>query len=309
MAKMPPQKPKLPKGEIKAGFDQTTVDLKIDQIVSIKLVTPAARKSPKYHQILASIREVGIIEPPVVSRDPHARSKYILLDGHMRIEALKELGETEVTCLVSTDDEAFTYNKHINRLSTVQEHRMILRAIERGVPEAKIAAALNIDTRSIATRRDLLNGICSEAADLLKDKMVPIATFPILKRMKSFRQIEAATLMNDAGVYSKTYARALLAATPKAQLTDPDKPKKIKGLDEDQMARMESEMESLQREYRLIEENYGKDVLNLTLTKGYLGSLLGNAKVVRYLAQNHRDILNQFQKIADMTSLAKESAA
>lgn len=309
MAKIPPQKPKLPKGEIKAGFDQNTVDLKIDQIVLIKLVTPAARKSPKYHQILASIREVGIIEPPVVSRDPHARSKYILLDGHMRIEALKELGETEVTCLVSTDDEAFTYNKHINRLSTVQEHRMILRAIERGVPESKIAAALNIDTRSIATRRDLLNGICSEAADLLKDKMVPIATFPILKRMKSFRQIESATLMNDAGVYSKTYARALLAATPKDQLTDPDKPKKIKGLDEDQMARMESEMESLQREYRLIEENYGKDVLNLTLTKGYLGSLLGNAKVVRYLAQNHRDILNQFQKIADMTSLAKESAA
>jgi ParB-like chromosome segregation protein Spo0J len=233
----------------------------------------------------------------------------ILLDGHMRIEALKELGETEVTCLVSTDDEAFTYNKHINRLSTVQEHRMILRAIERGVPESKIAAALNIDTRSIATRRDLLNGICSEAADLLKDKMVPIATFPILKRMKSFRQIEAATLMNDAGVYSKTYARALLAATPRDQLTDPEKPKNIKGLDEDQMARMESEMESLQREYRLIEENYGKDVLSLTLTKGYLGSLLRNAKIVRYLAQNHRDILNQFQKIADMTSLAKESAA
>lgn len=99
MAKPPPQKPKLPKGEIKAGFDRSTVDLRIDQLVSIKMVTPAARKSPKYHQILASIREVGIIEPPVVSRDPNTRNKYILLDGHMRVEALKELGETEVTCL------------------------------------------------------------------------------------------------------------------------------------------------------------------------------------------------------------------
>lgn len=42
MAKIPAQNPKLhaklPKGEIKAGFDQATVDLKIDQIVSIKLV-------------------------------------------------------------------------------------------------------------------------------------------------------------------------------------------------------------------------------------------------------------------------------
>ncbi len=220
MAKPPPQKPKLPKGEIKAGFDRSTVDLRIDQLVSIKMVTPAARKSPKYHQILASIREVGIIEPPVVSRDPNTRNKYILLDGHMRVEALKELGETEVTCLISTDDEAFTYNKHINRLSTVQEHRMILRAIERGVPEAKIAAALNIDVRSIATRRDLLNGVCAEAAELLKDKMVPIATFPILKRMKSFRQIDAATLQNDAGHYSRTTARAtrLASTTPTTPL-------------------------------------------------------------------------------------------
>lgn len=307
--KKPPSKPKLPKGEIKAGFDKSTIDLQIEQIVAIKVVSPAARKSQKYQQILASIREVGIIEPPVVSRDPQSRNKYILLDGHMRIEALKELGETEVTCLVSTDDEAFTYNKHINRLSTVQEHRMILRAIEKGVPEEKLAAALNIDVRSIATKRDLLNGICPEAAELIKDKMVAIATFPVLKRMKSFRQIEAVTLMNDAGVYSKSYARALLAATPKDQLVDPEKPKKIKGLDEDQMARMESEMESLQREYRLIEENYGKDVLNLTLSKGYLGSLLGNARIVRYLAQSHAEILTQFQKITDMTSLAKDTAA
>lgn len=302
------KKPGLSKGGIKAGFDGTTIDLHIDQLILIKMVTPATRKSPKYGQILASIREVGIIEPPVVTRDKQSRGKYMLLDGHLRVEALKELGETEVTCLVSTDDEAFTYNKHINRLSTVQEHRMIQKAIERGVPEAKIAAALNIDVRSIALRRDLLKGICPEAAELLKDKMVPIATFPILKRMKSFRQIEAATLMNDAGVYSKTYAKGILAATPREQLTDPEKPKKIKGLDEEQMARMEGEMASLQREYRLIEESYGRDVLTLTVTKGYLGSLLGNAKIVRYLAQHHGDILQEFQKIVDLTSLGKQAA-
>ena len=305
MADSQRQKKKLPTNGIKAGFDTNTVDLQLDQIVFLKVVNPAVRRSPKYRQILASIREVGVIEPPVVSR---SFGKFVLLDGHIRVEALKELGEAEVTCLVSTDDEAFTYNKHINRLSTVMEHRMILRAVDRGVPESKIAAALNIEIKSIVAKRDLLNGVCSEAAELLKDKMVPIATFPILKRMKPLRQIEAATLMNDANTYSKTYARMLLAATPRDQLVDPDKPKKIKGLDEDQMARMESEMESLQREYRLIEENYGKDVLNLTLAKGYLGSLLGNAKVVRYLAQNHADILTQFQKIADISSLAKETA-
>jgi hypothetical protein len=202
----------------------------------------------------------------------------------------------------------WSYNKHISRLSTVQEHQMILRAVQRGVAEERIAQALNVDVANIVRKRTLLEGVCPEAAELLKDKMVAAATFPTLKRMKAFRQIEAATLMNDARVYSTSYAKALLAATPKDQMTDPEKPKKIKGLDEDQMARMESEMASLQREYRLIEENYGTDVLNLTLAKGYLGSLLGNARVVRYMAQNHAEILAQFQKITEMTSLNPKDA-
>lgn len=190
------------------------------------MVNPAAHRSPKYRQILASIREVGIIEPPVVSR---SHGKYILLDGHMRVHAFEDRERGD-------------------------RHYLVLQKLCRLGTNA---------VQQVASRN----------------------------------------------TYSKTYARMLLAATPKDQLVDPEKPKKIKGLDEDQMARMESEMESLQREYRLIEENYGKDVLNLTLTKGYLGSILGNAKVVRYLAQNHSDILTQFQKIADISSLAKEASA
>jgi len=304
-----PKKTKLAKDEIKSGFDNATIDLKIEQIVPLKIVTPAIRESAKYRQIVTSVREIGIIEPPVVSRDQQSKGRYILLDGHLRLEALKDLGEMELTCLISTDDETFTYNKHISRLSIIQEHRMIRRAVERGVPEEKIARALNVDVGNIIHKRNLLSGICSEAIDILKDKMVAAATFPVLKKMKPFRQIEAATLMNDSQNYSTSYAQALMAATPKDQLADPGKPKKIKGLDNEQMARMESEMESLRREYRLIEDNYGTDVLNLTLAKGYLASLLGNARIVRYLAQNHAEILAQFQKIAEMTSLNNKQAA
>lgn len=303
-----PNRPKMADGQIKVGFDAQTVDLRLNQIIPIKLVAKATRDSQKFKQIVASIREVGVIEPPVVAPDSQKRDRYILLDGHLRVEALKEIGEDEVTCLVSTDDEAFTYNKHINRLSTVQEHRMIVRAVERGVPEEKIAKALNVNVASIVRKRTLLDGICEEATELLKDKMVSGKVFGILKRMKAFRQIECAMLMNDAGAYSFSYAQALLAATPKSQLLDPEKPKKLKGLDDEQMARMESEMASLQREYRLIEENYGTDNLNLTIAKGYLSTLLGNAKVVRYLAQNHAEILAQFQKISE-TSLGKRDAA
>ena len=184
---------------------------------------------------------------------------------------------------------------------------MIRRAVERGVPEEKIAKALNLDVKSIVMKRNLLDGICQDASDMLKDKMVAIGVFPVLKRMKPYRQIEAVMLMNDAATYTASYAKALLAATPKDQLNQPHKPKKVRGLTEEQMVRMESEMASLQREFRLIEENYGSDVLNLTLTKAYLGTLLGNARVVRYLAQHHGEILREFQKITEITSLGGEA--
>lgn len=303
-----PKKLKVDDGEVKLGFDSETIALRIDQIAALKVVANIARTSEKYKQILASIREVGIIEPPVVALDKKLPGKYILLDGHMRIEALKELGEKDVTCLISTDDESFTYNKHVNRLSTIQEHRMILQAVKRGVKEEKIAQALNLDVQSIVKKRTLIDGICPEAVDLLKDKMVATGVFGVMKRMKAFRQIEAATLMNDARTYTVSYAKALLAATPKDQLADPEKPKKIKGLDDDQMARMESEMHSLQKEYKMIEQNYGKDILNLTLAKTYLSSLLDNSRIVRFLAQHQPEMLGQFQKIAEMDSLEQEAA-
>ena len=42
----------------------------------------------------------------------------------------------------SFNDRSYTYNKRINRLAAVQEHRMIVRAVDRGVSEERIAEAL-----------------------------------------------------------------------------------------------------------------------------------------------------------------------
>jgi len=295
--------------DIKMGFETGTIILKVEDITPLKVMTDNIRVSEKFRQIVASIREIGIIEPPVVAPRKNDQAKHFLLDGHLRIEALKEIGEREVTCLVSTDDEAFTYNKHISRLSTIQEHRMINRAVKRGVSEAKIARALNLNTANIERKRNLLNGICPEAADLIKDKMVASNVFKVMRRMKAVRQIECATLMNDANIYSYSYMQALLAATPRAQLIDPAKPKKVRGLDEQQMARMEAEMGSLQGEYRLIEEGYGTNVLNLTVARTYISTLLGNPRIVKYMMQQHPEFLTQFKKIAEMTSLGGEIAA
>lgn len=90
--------------------------------------------------------------------------KYLLLDGHLRIDALKDMGKSEVTCLISTDDEAFTYNKRVNRLAMIRKHRMIVKAVQQGVPEERIAKALNVDVQSIIRKRKLLDGICADVS-------------------------------------------------------------------------------------------------------------------------------------------------
>ena len=290
-------------GDIHIGFDDQTEILHINKIIPLKLIPDTVKRSIKYKQILTSMKAIGIIEPPVISRESSKAKQFILLDGHLRIEALKEMGIDEVACLVAKDDEAFTYNKHINRLTIIQEHKMILKAIERGVPGEKIAEALGVNVKSIVQKQNLLEGICEEATELLKDKMTPITVFGILRKMKPLRQIDVVKLMNDAGTYSNPYAQALLAATPKDQLVNPEKPKKIKGISEEQMERMEQEMASLEKEYRLIEDSYGTDLLNLTVAKGYLSKLLQNVSIVKYLAGQHAEILAEFQKISEMKAL------
>jgi hypothetical protein len=295
---------KTPIAPVRMGFEESGVGIPIADIQPLRMVTNTVKKTPKYAQIAASIGEVGIVEPPVVARDRGERGKYLLLDGHLRIEILKDMGESEVICIVSTDDEAFTYNRRVNRIAIVQEHRMILKAVERGVSEERIARALNVNVDEIRRKRRLLEGICPEAADILKDKHVPINSFAEVKKMAPLRQIEAAELMVAMNKYTITYARSLLAATPQNQLADAHKRKIVKGLTEDQMALMERESFNLEREFKFAEQSYGTDHLDLVLTKGYLAKLLGNARVVRYLAQNHQELLAEFQRIAELETTA-----
>ncbi|MDX2073059.1 MAG: plasmid partitioning protein RepB C-terminal domain-containing protein [Alphaproteobacteria bacterium] len=292
-----PPKTRMPDGTMKIGFDTQTITLRLDQIASLKVLEPKVLSSEKFKQIVSSVREIGIIEPPVVSHSK-AGGKYMLLDGHLRLEALRQVGGSEVECLVSTDDEAFTYNKHVNRLSTIQEHRMVQKAVKL-VSEEHLAKVLNLDVGSIVRKRNLIEGICPEAVELLKDKMVAAGAFSLLRRMKPLRQIEAAQLMIQARTYSISYAKAILIHTPKEQLINPNKPKEIKGADGIDMMQIEMRYEA-QKE---AEKTYAKEVFNLTLAKNFIVTLLENPRIVKHLQTHHPEILGQYQKLAEMKSI------
>ena len=289
------------------AFENDYVTVPIQSILPVRALG-SVKSSRKYRQIVASVREVGLVEPPVVARASGQDGAFLLLDGHIRIEILKDLGIDQVECLISTDDEAFTYNKRISRLAAIQEHRMILRAIERGVPEEKIAAALDLNLRTIRQKVRLLDGICEEAVAILKDKPCTSAVFNVLRKMKALRQIEAAELLVNANNYSVAYVSAILAGTPEAQLVETTKPKRLRGITPEAMARMERELAKLHEGITSVQETYGQDHLQLTVIKGYLAKLLGNPRIVRHLMQSRPEFLSEFQSIAEMTSTLPSAA-
>jgi hypothetical protein len=294
----------MPK-KVPIAFDPQGLLLPIASILPLKQITPSFKSCEKYRQFLSSVREVGIIEPLVVfpQKDNSEAETYLLLDGHVRLEVLKQIGETHARCLIATDDETFTYNKRINRMATIQEHVMILKAIRSGVCEERIAKVLNVDVASIRQKRDLLKGICHEAAEILKNRIVPPAVFSFLKKMKPMRQIEVSELMVASGNFSKPYVKAMFAVTQPDMLVEPDKHKAVEGLTPEQITKMEQEMEALQRDLKAIEESHGDTVLNLVLARGYLEKLFDNARVTRYLTQHHADLFRELQTVSEGASL------
>lgn len=294
---------------VAAGFEKEFLTVPIAALLPTRSLRKTIRASQKYHTIAVTIREVGLVEPPAIARIPGNDEQFLLVDGHVRIAILKDMGVTEVECLVSHEDEAYTYNKRVSRLAAVQEHKMMLQAIEKGVPADVIAKKLDVNERTVRRKVRLLEGICPEAEDLLKDKPCPMAVFDILRRMVPLRQIEAAEFMVNANNYTVNYASAILAGTPHEQLVQTDKLKRVRGLTPEAMARMERELARLQEQITSIQDSYGPDHLQLTVAKGYVAKLLGNARVVRYLMHHQPEFLSEFQAIAEMTTTLPSEAA
>lgn len=292
---------------VKIAFEQQVLVLPLRDILPSKMLAPGLKEGVKYKRIAASVASVGLVEPLVVTRQ--ANGTYLLLDGHVRLSALRDQSSTEARCVVADDDEGFTYNKRVNRLATIQEHYMIVRALDRGVSESKLARALDVDVKVIRQRRSLLAGIALEVVDLLKDKPVGHHAFQKLRKMKPIRQLEVAELMVSANNYSANYAKALLATTKPADLHRPDELRKATGLSAEQMARLEREMAAISEDYKELESAYGDDMLVLVVAAGFLERLLSKPEIERFLTGRYPEFVETFRSIVQAASLDQPAVA
>ena len=280
----------------KIAFEMRKQTVEVAKLLPTKVV-----KEPhnirRYEAIVESLPELGLIEPLMVYPQKSG-DHWLVLDGHLRLLALKQLGWKMVEIIVASEDDRYTYNARVNRLPPIQAHKMIVKAVKNGVKPERIAKALSMPLETVNTLMNLLDGINADAVELLKDKHITAAAIRLLRKVTGLRQIEIAEVMVSANNFTKPYAEALVLATPKDQMVLPHEPKKKAGMTGEELARMEREMEALEKDFKSIEANYTENMMSLTLSRGYIKRLIENSRVAKHLREHHGELLPEFETIA-----------
>lgn len=288
---------------VRLGFELDCLQVPLELLHPGRVMPATIKNGVKYKQVRSSIEAIGLVEPLAVIPHTAHQGAFQILDGHIRLMAMAELGLADALCLVSTDDEGYTYNRRVNRLSVVQEHRMIVRAYEGGASVQRLAAALDVSESSIRERFKMLDGICDEAIRLLADKPAGRTMFGVLRKMNAFRQIDVARTMIGLENYSVKLADAMLQTTPADQLAVDTRAKVQRPGATESVQRLQRELAAVQADTKILEENYADSNLQLAIIKAHIKALLENAKVVRWLAKFHHDYLQQLQFVAEINKL------
>lgn len=295
---------KTSKSKLHLAFAMNCIDIEIGLLDESLPLPGGVKASVKYRQVLKSIESIGIVEPIIVTSDRDRPGRFRVLDGHMRLEALRDLGVARAMCLLSTDDEGYTYNKRVNRLSVIQSHKMIIKAVEAGVSVAQLSEALDLSQNTIRAKFRLLDGICPEAIGLLADKPATSGMFRLLRQMKPLRQIDAAQTMVNLNNYSTRLVMALLRNTAADQLIPEAAQRAADATPSEALKRLEQELAALQADTSSLQEGFGPASLQLEIIKTHIGSsLLNNAAVVRWLAKRKPDHLQQLQRLSEIKDL------
>jgi ParB family chromosome partitioning protein len=125
-------------------------------------------------QLAASIREVGLIQPVVVTQ---SGALYQLIAGHRRLAAVKELGWTEIPAYVIESDAApklqqLVENVQREELTPLEEAQALFELKEEGHTNKQVEAATGIKSKAITTKRKLA-ALTPEAFAVVEDMDEP----------------------------------------------------------------------------------------------------------------------------------------
>ncbi len=262
-------------------------------IIKLRPLRERSVTKREYERILASIKATGLIEPLVVFREG---DDFVILDGVQRHRALLELGVEVVPCILGKEREAFTANRMVNRVSPVQENRMIEKSLEE-LDENTIASALGIAGISHRLKKTLLKQLHADVAAALDQGKITRTCAKELTHVKPARQQEILSQMEGYNDYSVAFARALILKTPPAQ-------REMRGRKKDRWDRTAKRKSDLLKKlaeaeqkhdfYSRLYKQYTVDLLRLAI---FARSLVTNLRIRAYLDQHHPTIVARFEGV------------
>ncbi len=270
--------------------ESTAIDVPVIQLRPLRERKVTKRE---YDRIVASIKAVGLIEPLVVFPE---NGDYVILDGVQRYRALVELGVAIAPCIMGKEREAFTGNRMVNRVSPVQEHRMIEKAMDE-VDEGVIAAALGIATLNHRLKKSLLKQLHSDVATAYDAGKITRACAREFTHVKPHRQKEILRAMEGYKDYSTAFARSLVVKTATNQRENRGRkhnPWNKTAQRKNDLLKKLSDAEQKHDFYSQLYKQYTVDLLRLAI---FARSLLTNARLREYLNKHHSDIVSRFETI------------
>lgn len=248
----------------------------------------------EYDKIAASIKAIGLIEPLVVYPE---NGDFVILDGVQRYRVLLERGVEIVPCILGTRREAFTGNRMVNRVSPVQENRMIEKSLEE-LDEQTIAAALGLSGIEHRLRKTLLKRLHPDVAAAFDQGKLTRACALELTHVKPPRQKEILAAVESYEDTSLAFVRSLVLKTVPA-MRETGRRRKHNPWDrsaqrKSSLLKKLADAEQKHDFYSRLYKQYTIDLLRLAI---YARSLLTNTRVRPYLDEHHSDIVSRFETI------------
>jgi hypothetical protein len=267
-------------------------DVSIEKLVPLNERGISLDSNTGFRKIRASIGAIGLIEPLCVYPE---NGHYIILDGYLRFRACEQLGIKRLPCLLFETKEAYTYNRMVNRLSAVQETRMLRKALQT-VDQATIAHVFGMKSIQHRLGTQLLKQLDPRVVEALDQNLVGRTCAQEMTLVKPERQREILAEMERTGDYGATFARALVVKTPKdlrassRRRTDPwHRNAAQRGL----VAKLE-EVEKRHDFYSGLYSQYSTDLLKLV---AFARKLITNDTTKVYMEEHFAEVLARFHEI------------
>jgi ParB family transcriptional regulator, chromosome partitioning protein len=270
--------------------DSQAVDV---PIASLRPLRERRISRREYGRILASIKAIGLIEPLIVFAEEDG---YVILDGVQRYKALIELGAKIAPCIVGSQREAFTGNRMVNRVSPLQEHRMIEKSLEE-LDEKTIASALGIQGIAYRLKTTLLKNLHPDVALAFDQGKLTRTCAREFLHVTPARQREILTAMEGYKDYGVAFVRTQILKTPtemRVGRTRKNSPWNKGGRRKGELLKKLADAEQKHDFYSRLYKQYTIDLLRLAI---FVRSMLTNRRIRAYLDLHHSKLVSQFEVI------------